>query len=103
MVTFSKYKISGFFLFVGFFLVPFTSLRFGLVGPGELCILISFILSLFSGLIIRIDKNLRIFYFFLISFIFISIIGFFIIIFYYTGQVGILIRSILTFYLIVLF
>jgi len=63
-------------LMFGLFLTPFTSLRFGFVGPGEIFILLATMIAVFnSGFLIRIDSKLKIFYIFWIIFIVISIFG----------------------------
>lgn len=63
-------------LMFGLFLTPFTSLRFGFAGPGEIFILLATIIAVFTGrFLIRIDSRLKIFYTFWIIFIVISMFG----------------------------
>ena len=63
-------------LMLGLFLTPFTSLRFGFAGPGEILILFATMIAIFSGgFLIRIDSRLRIFYNFWIIFLSVSILG----------------------------
>ena len=53
----SIFTISGEkILMLGLFLTPFTSLRFGFAGPGELLIIFSLIIATFSGsFLVRVD------------------------------------------------
>lgn len=63
-------------LFIGIFLTPFTSLRFGIVGLGELLILSAVLIGILNaGMAIRLDKRMKIFYNFWIAFLAVSIIG----------------------------
>tara|TARA_Y100001936_G_scaffold46282_1_gene45155 strand:- start:13897 stop:15114 length:1218 start_codon:yes stop_codon:yes gene_type:complete len=63
-------------LMLGLFLTPFTSLRFGFAGPGEILILFATMIAIFSGgFLIRVDSRLRIFYYFWIIFLTVSILG----------------------------
>ena len=73
----SIFTISGEkILMLGLFLTPFTSLRFGFAGPGELLIIFSLIIATFSGsFLVRVDSRLKIFYIFWIVFLTVSIIG----------------------------
>jgi hypothetical protein len=76
MSKFTKLKIAEYLLFLGFLLVPFTRLRFGLVGFGEVLIFISFIFCFDTNLIIRVDHKLKIFYNFFLYFLCALFIGF---------------------------
>ena len=73
----SNLTISGqSILMLGLFLTPFTSLRFGFAGPGELLILLSCLVALFSGnFLIRTDSRLKVFYKFWFLFLLVSSIG----------------------------
>lgn len=63
-------------LLMGFFLTPFTSFRFGDVGPGEILILAAALIALFSGGgALQLDGRIQIFYRFWIGFLAISILG----------------------------
>ena len=63
-------------LLMGLFLTPFTSLRLGFLGPGEILILIAALVGFLStGMVIRLDKRMQIFYRFWSIFIIISILG----------------------------
>lgn len=63
-------------LMLGLFLTPFTSLRFGFAGPGELLILLSGFIALFSrNFLIRKDPRLEVFYKFWILFLLTSLFG----------------------------
>lgn len=65
-------------LFLGLYLVPFTSLRFGFAGPGEVLILFSFLLSILTaGGVIFLDKRLQPVYLFWVLYLFFSMLGFF--------------------------
>lgn len=64
------------FLFWGFFFTPFTSLRFGAVGPGEILILSAALLNFVSGRkTIRLDVKLSVFYQLWCGFLFVSVLG----------------------------
>lgn len=66
------------FLLTGFFLTPFTSLRFGFFGIGEVLILISALIAIAtSSFILKLDYKIRTFTYFWFYFIFISLVGFF--------------------------
>ena len=63
-------------LLVGLFLTPFTSFRFGFIGPGEILILAASIIAILTnGLSLRFDKRMRIFYRFWSTFLIISFVG----------------------------
>ena len=63
-------------LFLGLFLTPFTSLRIGVVGPGEIMIASTFALSfLFSGGRLKFDSRIQPFYVFWAAFLFTSLFG----------------------------
>ena len=63
-------------LFLGLFLTPFTSLRIGAVGPGEIIIASTFALSfLFSGGRLKFDSHIQPFYVFWAVFLFTSLFG----------------------------
>tara|TARA_Y100001970_G_scaffold287402_1_gene411988 strand:- start:879 stop:2090 length:1212 start_codon:yes stop_codon:yes gene_type:complete len=65
-------------LLIGFFFTPFTSLRIGPIGPGEMLILLSLFFALLGskGLIL-IDKRIQVITNFWCLFIFIALSGFF--------------------------
>ena len=63
-------------LLAGLFITPFTSLRFGFIGPGEVLILVAAIIAvLTNGMSLRFDKRLRIFYRFWTTFLIITLLG----------------------------
>jgi len=63
-------------LLMGFFLTPFTSLRFGLVGPGEILILLAALIALISGGgVLKLDERIQILYRFWAGFLSVSVLG----------------------------
>lgn len=63
-------------LFLGFFLTPFTSFRFGPVGLGEILILVATAIAILSsGERVKIDKKLGFFYTFWLVFLSLSVVG----------------------------
>lgn len=63
-------------LLIGFFLTPFTALRFGFFGLGEILILTAFLISIFTGNFgFKIDSRIKIFYQFWSIFLIISLFG----------------------------
>lgn len=56
-------KIGEKMLLAGFFLTPFTTLRFGFVGPGEILILSAALIAVYThGGALRLDARMQIFY-----------------------------------------
>lgn len=69
-------KIGEKILLMGFFLTPFTTLRFGFVGPGEILILVAALIAFHSGGgKLRLDARMQIFYRYWITFLTIMILG----------------------------
>lgn len=69
-------KIGEKVLLMGFFLSPFTSLRFGLLGPGEVFILVAGFIAIFSGGgVLQVDQRTRAFIYFWAIYLILTLVG----------------------------
>lgn len=76
-------------LLVGLFLSPFTSFRFGVLGPGEVLVLVAGAIALFSGRgVVQVDQRARIFNYFWVGFLILNLLGLLFNTFFFSSSSG---------------